>query len=106
MHESVSELDAGVAALTGLISVLRDLPAGTDGAVLIDQIRALEELKSAAAATQAQARPGPGGRIDLITPTGHRYTSRPPALPRSRTPSPLEREIVIHLWRTHTRPAA
>jgi hypothetical protein len=45
----------GAAALTGLIRALRDLPAGSDGAVLIDQIRALEELKSAAAATQAHA---------------------------------------------------
>jgi hypothetical protein len=53
-----------------------------------------------------QARPGPGGHIDLITPTGHRYRSRPPSLPRTRQPSPLEREIVIHLWRTHTRPVA
>ena len=53
-----------------------------------------------------QARPGPGAAIDLIIPTGHRYTSRPPSLPRTRQPSPLEREIVIHLWRTHTRPAA
>jgi hypothetical protein len=44
----------GAAALTGLIHALRDLPAETDAAVLIDQIRALEELKSAAAATQAR----------------------------------------------------
>jgi hypothetical protein len=46
-----------------------------------------------------RARPGPGGRIDLITPTGHRYRSRPPALPRTRKRSPLERQIEIHLRR-------
>jgi hypothetical protein len=54
LHESIPEPGAGVAALTRLIATVRDLPAGTDGAVLIDRIRALEELKSAAAATQAR----------------------------------------------------
>jgi hypothetical protein len=54
MHESVSTPDAGTTALTGLIATLRNLTADADDAVLIDQIRALEELKSAAAATQAR----------------------------------------------------
>ncbi|HEU5006004.1 MAG TPA: DUF222 domain-containing protein [Jatrophihabitantaceae bacterium] len=46
------------------------------------------------------ARPGPAGRIDLITPTGHHYTSRPPGLPRSRRArSPLERQLLIELRR-------
>ncbi|HEU5007343.1 MAG TPA: DUF222 domain-containing protein [Jatrophihabitantaceae bacterium] len=54
MHESVWTAGTGTAALTGLIAALRHLPADADDAVLIDQIRLLEELKSAAAATQAR----------------------------------------------------
>jgi hypothetical protein len=47
-----------------------------------------------------KARPGPGGRIDLITPTGHHYRSRPPSLPRARrAPSPLEQQLIIELRR-------
>jgi hypothetical protein len=46
-----------------------------------------------------KARPGPGGRIDLITPTGHRYRSRPPALPHARKRSPLEQQVEVHLRR-------
>jgi hypothetical protein len=46
------------------------------------------------------ARPGPSGHIDLITPTGHHYRSRPPALPRTRQKrSPLEQQVEIHLRR-------
>ncbi|HEU5007222.1 MAG TPA: HNH endonuclease signature motif containing protein, partial [Jatrophihabitantaceae bacterium] len=46
------------------------------------------------------ARPGPAGRIDLITPTGHRYTSRPPSLPGARQKrSPLEQQLLIELRR-------
>ncbi|HEU5005737.1 MAG TPA: DUF222 domain-containing protein, partial [Jatrophihabitantaceae bacterium] len=46
------------------------------------------------------ARPGPAGRIDLITPTGHRYTSRPPSLPGARQRhSPLEQQFLIELRR-------
>jgi hypothetical protein len=54
MHESVTGPDAGAAALTGLIRTLRDLDTDADDAVLIDQIRLLEELKSVAAAVQAR----------------------------------------------------
>jgi hypothetical protein len=54
MHESVSTLDAGTTALTGLIATLRELPGGADDAARIDRIRLLEELKSTAAAVQAR----------------------------------------------------
>jgi hypothetical protein len=54
MHEPVCRPDAGVTALAGVIRALRDLPTGADDAVLIDQIRLLEELKSTTAATQAR----------------------------------------------------
>jgi hypothetical protein len=54
MHESVSTLDAGTAALTGLIRTLRELPSDADDAARIDRIRLLEELKSTAAAVQAR----------------------------------------------------
>ena len=47
-----------------------------------------------------KARPAPAGRIDLTTPTGHRYTSQPPSLPRAkRTPSPVEQQLIIELRR-------
>jgi len=39
MHESVTELDAGTAALAGLIRTLHELPVAGDDAVLIDRIR-------------------------------------------------------------------
>jgi hypothetical protein len=53
------------------------------------------------------ARPGPGGHIDLITPTGHHYASRPPTLPRTRQKrSPLEQQVEIHLRAAHHGPRA
>ena len=46
-----------------------------------------------------QARPSPRGaadRVDLTTPTGHRYASRPPPLPGSRPPPGSSRlEIAV-----------
>ncbi len=46
-----------------------------------------------------QARPSPrgaGDRVDLTTPTGHRYASRPPPLPGSRPPPGSSRlEIAV-----------
>jgi len=54
MHESAAGPGADITALTGLIAALRDLSGDADDAVLIDQIRALEELKSSAAAAQAR----------------------------------------------------
>jgi hypothetical protein len=46
-----------------------------------------------------KAQPGPGAVIDLTTPTGHRYRSRPPNPPGTRGHSPLERQLVIELRR-------
>jgi hypothetical protein len=47
------------------------------------------------------ARPGPGAVIDLTTPTGHRYHSRPPQPPGTakKHSSPLEQRLVIELRR-------
>jgi hypothetical protein len=45
------------------------------------------------------ARPGPGAVIDLTTPTGHRYHSRPPQPPGTAKQSPLEQRLVIELRR-------
>jgi hypothetical protein len=49
-----SDSEAGVAALTGLIETLREFDQDVEDRVRIDRIRALEELKSAAAAAQAR----------------------------------------------------
>jgi hypothetical protein len=47
-----------------------------------------------------RARPGPAGQLDLITPTGHRYRSRPPSMPaKRRSQSPVERQLVVELRR-------
>jgi hypothetical protein len=45
-----------------------------------------------------RARPGPGGTVTTITPTGHRYRSRPPSLPGRPRGSPLERIAADYLW--------
>jgi hypothetical protein len=45
-----------------------------------------------------RARPGPAGTITTITPTGHRYRSRPPDLPGRPRGSPLERIAADYLW--------
>jgi hypothetical protein len=69
-------LDAGVVA--GWVGRLAEFQREVTDAERIDQIRALERLKSAAAA--AQARPH---TVDITTPTGHTYRSTAPAAPGS-----------------------
>jgi hypothetical protein len=43
------------------------------------------------------ARPGPDGKFDLITPTGHRYRSRPPRPPGKPRTSPVEQALRDYL---------
>ena len=54
MHESVSEVDAGVGALAGLVRAVRELDVAGDDVGRVDQLRLLEELRSVTAAVQAQ----------------------------------------------------
>src|SRR5436305_12877447 len=49
----MSDGDPATSTLAGLIDTLRALPQGVEDAVRIDRIRALEQLKAAAAAAQA-----------------------------------------------------
>ncbi len=49
-----------------------------------------------------RARPGPAGagdRVEIITPTGHHYTSHPPPLPGARPPSDDRSLIEEHFRR-------
>jgi hypothetical protein len=45
-----------------------------------------------------RARPGPGGTITTVTPTGHRYRSRPPSLPGRPRGSPMECTAADFIW--------
>ena len=65
----MSDVTGGAATVAAFIGTLRELPQGVDDRQRIDLIRALEDLKAAAAAVQ----------------TGHRYRSRSPD-PTRRAP--------------------
>ena len=52
-----------------------------------------EACNHAKQASGWHARPGPGDTINTTTPTGHRYTSRPPDPPGAAPPSLLERQL-------------
>jgi hypothetical protein len=54
MSEAVQSPAAGGGLLPGLIAALRQIGPDPDDAIRVDQIRQLEELKSAAAAVQAR----------------------------------------------------
>ena len=54
MHESVLDVDGTTVSVAGLVRALVGLPSEVEDAVRIDLIRALEDLKSAAAAAQAR----------------------------------------------------
>ena len=49
-------------------------------------------------ATPAPGPAGAGDWVEITTPTGHRYTSRPPALPGARAPSEHPSRLEEH-WR-------
>ena len=78
---------AEVRELEGLIAELGRIDgrvggrALDDDAVRVDQIDLLERLKSAAEAAQSRViDPQPGHHvIEVTTPTGHSYLSRPPS---------------------------
>jgi hypothetical protein len=54
MHESVEAVRDGADVLTGLMHTLRELTPAAEDAGKVEQIRALEELKSVVAAAQAR----------------------------------------------------
>lgn len=80
------------------LTAATEAPSGLDDAGRVDAIRALcEACNHAKQAPGWRARPGPPGgghEIETMTPTGHRYQSRAPAVATIRR-VPLRIDYVL-----------